>query len=219
MDSPFLPSRLTRINKTVRGKSLYCCSCGAQKELWDSHVARGLTRSCGCLNREVLAVRNRLKIKHGMYGTPEYSAWVSVIQRCTNPKAQEYVHYGARGIRICDEWRHDFGGFYAHLGLRPSPKHSLDRIRNEGNYEPGNVRWAIPEVQQSNRRNNRWIEFNGVRKTVAQWSRELGVHSGTIQHRIEVGWPLEAALTTPSKRGRSLRPRHNRTELGDAGGG
>lgn len=87
-----------------------------------------------------------------MGGTPEYGAWTNAKTRCFNAANAGYVHYGARGITMCDEWRNSFEAFYAHVGPRPSAKHSLDRIDNGGDYAPGNVRWALPAVQQANKR-------------------------------------------------------------------
>jgi len=84
--------------------------------------------------------------------TAEYVCWRAIKARCGNPKSEDYELYGARGIRICDEWRNDFGAFLAHVGRRPSSKHSIDRIDNNGNYEPGNVRWATPKEQRDNQR-------------------------------------------------------------------
>jgi hypothetical protein len=110
---------------------------------------RGLTRSCGCLRRE--ASRGR-KIRHGRYRTPEYVSWASAKQRCHNPKYAAFHLYGGRGIRMSDEWRADFAAFLAHIGPRPTKAHSLDRIDTDGNYEPGNVRWATAEEQANNRR-------------------------------------------------------------------
>lgn len=86
--------------------------------------------------------------------SPEYKTWVGIIKRCTDPKAKGWPNYGGRGIHICDEWRHSYAAFLADVGRKPSPRHSIDRIDNDGNYEPGNVRWATRSEQNSNQR--RW---------------------------------------------------------------
>lgn len=97
--------------------------------------------------------REHGSFKHGAIGTPEYDIWRSMNQRCANPNVRNYDNYGGRGIRVCDRWRHDFTAFLADVGYRPSKHHSLDRYPDKnGNYEPGNVRWALPDEQAKNRR-------------------------------------------------------------------
>lgn len=100
--------------------------------------------------------RNKTPVgkKHGMTGTVEHEAWMGANQRCANPKNEKYSRYGGRGIVMCKEWRKDFLAFYLHIGPKPSPELSLDRIDNDGNYEPGNVRWATKSIQSENKRRN-----------------------------------------------------------------
>jgi hypothetical protein len=134
------------------------CDCGTEKAILFTNVISGRTKSCGCLHKEILAANQRLFTEHtarthGMSGTPEYSAWTHMIDRCTNENCQKWADYGGRGITICEAWRTDFAAFFAYMGLRPSPRHSLDRFpNNDGNYEPGNVRWATSKEQAMNRR-------------------------------------------------------------------
>jgi hypothetical protein len=106
---------------------------------------------------------------------------------------------------MCAEWRASFQVFYNHIGPRPSPSHSIDRINTNGNYEPGNVRWATKLEQANNRRNNKFIEFNGTALTCPQWAARLGFKRHTIQGRLKDGWSIQKALTTP------LRQRHANT--------
>lgn len=132
------------------------CDCGTTKVLARSPLKSGAVRSCGCLHREIAATvcaRNGKKnYIHGSRRSPLYKLWWSMIQRCEYPSAQNYRYYGGRGIRVCGEWRKSYTEFLAYMGRRPSQSHSVDRINNDGNYEPGNVRWATPKEQAANRR-------------------------------------------------------------------
>lgn len=118
-------------------------------------------------------------------GSREKNIWALMRQRCSNPKAANYVNYGARGIRVCDEWA-KFAQFYADMGPAPSLDHTLDRIDNDGHYTPENCRWATPEEQQNNRRDNQRITAYGRTQTLAQWVRETKLTRDIIKHRIEV---------------------------------
>ncbi len=133
---------------------------------------------------------------HGKAGTKEHAAWSHMIQRCCNPDNPGYPEYGARGIRVCNRWRESFEAFLADVGIAPSRRHSLDRFPDqEGNYEPGNVRWATPSEQNRNRRSNRFLTFRGLTLCQADWAKLIGVSPATITHRLRAGWPLERALT------------------------
>jgi hypothetical protein len=154
----------------------------------------GRQASCGCAAR---ADSRSRKTKHGGYGTPEYDAWVSLIQRCTNPRNVKYPLYGARGIRVCDEWAGSFAAFLAHVGPRPSSQHSIDRIDTNGHYEPGNVRWATLKVQNSNRRNVVRHEHAGLSLTVPEWEERTGL---PVRERLRDGWPIARAVTAPAQR-------------------
>lgn len=125
-------------------------------------------------------------------------------QRCANPKNYAYSRYGGRGIIVCERWRSSFESFFSDLGPRPSAAHSLDRIDNNGNYEPGNVRWATREEQGNNKRNNRLFELNGETKSLKQWSREFGVGYKNLHKRISKGIPLLLALVEPLTPGKKL---------------
>ncbi|HEY1814872.1 MAG TPA: hypothetical protein VGG74_21140 [Kofleriaceae bacterium] len=120
------------------------------------------TRSCGCLKRDADARWIESNTKHGDAPhdgerSPEYSAWAAAIQRCTNPENQSFKNYGARGISVCARWlgNRGFTNFLADMGRRPSSKHSIDRINNDGNYEPSNCRWATAKQQARNKRHRR----------------------------------------------------------------
>ena len=171
------------------------CDCGTERIVKWGNVRTGQTMSCGCKSREDLGNFNRT---HGMSGTPEYRIWKGLLARCLNPSHKNFAHYGGRGIRVCDRWQNEFSAFFEDLGVRPTPKHSLDRINNDGNYEPGNCRWATSKGQASNRRDTRMLTLNGETMCAADWSRRLGIGGTTILSRVNRGWSDADALTRPT---------------------
>jgi len=176
------------------------CDCGNVVTVRTASLRSGLTASCGCLQREKAAVNGRNSATHGMNGTPTFRAWMSMKQRCLNTNHEFYRHYGGRGITFCERWQ-SFENFLADMGERPSSNHTLDRYpNNDGNYEPGNVRWATWFQQNSNRRNTILLTMNGETMCVAEWSRKTGIHTDTIRWRITRGWTVEDALTTPARK-------------------
>src|SRR5207248_5613032 len=125
-----------------------------------------------------------------------YSSWEHMFARCLDPEHKSWHNYGGRGIRVCERW-YRFAHFLADMGERPEGK-SLDRFPdNDGNYEPGNCRWATPKEQGNNRRTNRWITFRGRRQTLKAWAAELGLPPITLRRRFRAGQSVEAALTKP----------------------
>jgi hypothetical protein len=139
---------------------------------------------------------------HGMSYSYEYCAWQNMKSRCGNPKNHKFPMYGGRGIKVCDAWVNSFESFYASMGARPSPNHSVDRIDSNGNYSPENCRWADKKLQSENRPGwVRWLEFNGQKKTITEWAKEIGIARRSLSDRIDSGWSVEKALTTP-KRGK-----------------
>jgi hypothetical protein len=129
--------------------------------------------------------------------TPEYMAWVSMRGRCGCPTTRHWRNYGGRGITVCERWQHDFAAFLADMGPRPSARHSLDRIDNNGNYEPGNCRWATRPQQNGNRRDSKTYEVDGVRKPITEWAQSFGVSGEVALKRIRRGWSVESAVTLP----------------------
>lgn len=130
----------------------------------------------------------------------EYRCWTAMLRRCLDAKEFNYKNYGGKGITVCPQWQESFIQFYDDVGPRPGPDYSLDRIDNNGNYEPGNVRWSTREQQMANFSRNHYIEYNGERKTLQEWADSIGVNRSQIYERIyTLGWTVEKALTTKSK--------------------
>jgi hypothetical protein len=127
------------------------CDCGTERVVREENLRGGRSQSCGCLHRELMAALRRTH-GHSVNPSPEYKSWEAMKDRCCNPNNTSYRHYGGRGITICEQWRNSFEAFYATVGPRPSSTHSIDRINNDGNYEPGNVRWATRIQQANNKR-------------------------------------------------------------------
>ena len=114
--------------------------------------------------------------------------------RCSNPNDKHFDEYGGRGIKVCDRWLNSFENFLADMGEKPSPSHSIDRIKVNGNYEPGNCRWATPEEQARNKRDNRLVTYHNETKCVTEWARELGVWHGVLIKRLNSGMSVEQAF-------------------------
>lgn len=133
--------------------------------------------------------------QHGMRNTTEYRSWSHMKDRCYREKDKRYSSYGGRGITVCDEWRNSFTAFYKDMGKKPSPKHSLDRIDNNGNYEPSNCRWATNVQQASNRRSSRLFTYDGRTMNIKEWSDSSGIAYNTLRQRLmRYNWPIEKAL-------------------------
>ena len=197
---------LRRVNLHCQFSKWECrCDCGKICVIAGSALNIGRTKSCGCFRREFT---RKTWTTHGEYRRPEYRIWAAMIERTENPRSTYWEDYGGRGIKVCKEWRDSYPKFLADVGRRPSPKHSIDRFPdNDGNYEPGNVRWATPIEQGSNKRNNRLITLNGVTHTVAEWARVKNMNVGSLKTRLNLGWVPQDALTTPLKPGvRGVRP-------------
>lgn len=124
-----------------------------------------------------------------------YKTWYTMLQRCNNPKVRGYQYYGHRGIRVCDRWRESYIDFIGDMGKRPTPEHTLDRINNDGNYEPSNCRWATRKEQNLNTSRVHTLTHKGITKSITLWAEELGMPRNTIYRRIRAGWDTDNALS------------------------
>lgn len=132
-------------------------------------------------------------------------AWRNMIRRCTVPTCKEWPNYGGRGITVCREWIDSFEAFEAHLGPRPFPDASIDRIENDLGYVPGNVRWASREIQNRNYRRNVWIDTPEGRMVIGDAATRFGIHPHTLHNRYHRGWPMERLLDPVQQRRQSTQ--------------
>ena len=207
--------------KPGRRRQWICkCDCGNEKVAKEHNLRIGVTKSCGCIHREVSAKQGRETTTHGhtrnCSWSPEYKSWVAMISRCTHTTNKQYHRYGGRGISICQEWM-VFENFLRDMGEKPTPKHTLDRIDNDGNYEPGNCRWATVQEQNRNRSSGVYFECFGERLSLTEWGEKTGIPIETIRSRIhKFGWSVEKALSTPPKSRRDSKCDTRCTELAKA---
>jgi hypothetical protein len=178
------------------------CLCGNKCTVRADHLRSGATQSCKCLNKEVTSA---ISSTHGMSGTSEYVIWSGMISRCFNPSKRAFPDYGGRGITVCERWRNSFSNFYSDMGPRPSRWHSIDREDNDGNYEPGNCRWATRSEQNRNRRDNHLVTVNGVTRCVGEWSELTGIHPEVIRKRLRRGWSDADSIEPIGHKRRVLR--------------
>jgi hypothetical protein len=177
-----------------RGLTMWCCRCRCGREV----VCRGdklrqnAQRSCGrrgCARSALSLVAAR-----------ERNVWLGLKERCYNKNSHSYVRYGKRGITMCPQWKNSFEQFLSDMGPRPSSKHSIDRFpNNDGNYEPGNCRWATKKEQQRNTRLTVFVDFQGERVPLITLSERYGISRGVVKNRLLRGWALEDAILIPVK--------------------
>jgi len=190
--------RLTVISKAESAKygqtqHLCRCDCGTERIFQSANIRNGVSLSCGCLRKEITASRNKeFKHTHGMCKSYEYKIWGGMITRCALDHPRNSSHFG-RGIKVCKRWL-KFENFISDMGLRPSRLHSIDRINNDGNYEPSNCRWATKTDQIRNRTNTQYIEHEGEKRTIQEWADITGINYQTLYRRFRNGWSSHKAL-------------------------
>lgn len=212
--------RLTALER-VEDKTLPCgvvcvmwrcvCDCGNEKNVWARALRLGETKSCGCAQKEIVSKICRDRAKHGCKGERLYGVWGKMIARCENPHNNRYKYYGANGIKVCKEWRTDYLSFRKWAldnGYDENAKRgesTIDRIDPSKGYCPENCRFVNSKIQNTHKSDNRILEYNGKSQTITEWAREVGIKKQTLFRRINSGWSIEDALTTPvgSLNGRS----------------
>lgn len=172
----------TLVGKTRKWEFL--CDCGNRFISCGSRARLGTVISCQECSRERIS---KLNTSHGMRDSAEYGIWIHIKERCLNPSNKSFERYGGRGISVCERWTHSFENFIADMGIRPSNKHSIDRINNNGNYEPSNCRWSTPVEQGNNKRNNIMVTIDNETKSLSAWCRERGVSVGSAWSRYKKG--------------------------------
>lgn len=202
---------LHRVVNPGRGEAKWLCRCvcGVERAVASSELRLGNSRSCGCLKLEELVLRvtkHGHSLKHDK--SPTYRCWAAMLSRCRDPGSADYVRYGGRGITVCKQWQ-EFAAFLADMGEKPANK-TLDRRDNNGPYTPENCRWATRSEQARNRTTSRLLTFRGQTKTLAEWSVLTGIHRATLWDRLNTGWSVVAALTTPTGESRLPLPDRSR---------
>lgn len=190
-------------NKDRRHYWVCVCQCGKKKTATPSNLRSGCIQSCGCLKRESsikTGQSRRVTDKDSAKLSPEYRSWASMKTRCTNPKHKAYARYGGRGIKICERWLNSFPSFFQDMGPRPSLSHTIERIDNDGNYEPENCRWATREEQANNKRNNRNIRCGEDVMSLSRAARRVGLKKSCVRARLDRGYSPELALSRPVTR-------------------
>ncbi len=160
----------------------FACDCGSQFEAAGYAVRSGRVVSCpSCAAKRTVAA----SITHGKTDTDEYRIWTGILTRCKNPKSKAYQSYGGRGIGVCDQWANSFESFLEDMGARPSKNHSIDRRDNDGDYEPGNCRWATRAEQAANKRNTVRVQIGGELVRVPDLAERVGITRSAIHLRLK----------------------------------
>ena len=173
------------------------CDCGKEKVLIGSYLKSGKLKGCHC-DDSMIGIDYRAK--HGRRNTPEYNSWQSMKKRCYDPTNENFKHYGGRGIIVCDRWIDSFENFFKDMGIKPSLKHTIDRIDTNGNYSLENCKWSTPIEQGNNKRNCIILTMDSKQMTLKQACVMKNIPSGLVYNRVQHGWSIEEALNTPRMR-------------------
>jgi len=197
--------RFHRVNEKYETFWECKCICGKLIITRRCSLVQGNSKSCGCLNNELVKKRALEKSLKGRVKEERlYSIWCGMKQRCYGENSTEFNRYGKRGIRICDEWINDYKSFRKwSIANKYSDKFSIERIDNDGDYKPKNCKWATPKQQANNRSNSLFLEYKDKKQTLAQWSEELNIPYACLYRRLRGGWSVEKTFNSPSKSKRS----------------
>ncbi len=177
------------------------CKCGTTRTVVASNLHSKASKSCGCAT----VAKNKSRAKHSPNDEPEWRVFKIMHRRCKDPKLIGYENYGGRGITVCRRW-YNFQTFLLDMGKKPTPSHSIDRINNDGNYEPGNCRWATKLEQVRNARSNVLVPFNGKTLCLSAWAELVGLPKSTIYQRIHRGAKPIDALELKQRLGVIAKP-------------
>lgn len=184
-------------NRKTSARWICECSCGTICTVDSADLRRKKAKSCGCIQREIAQALGKTRATHGLADSPEYRMWNGIKKRCLTPTAQNYSYYGGRGITICDAWKESFQKFYDDMGPRPTPQHTIERRSNDLGYDKENCYWATVIEQAHNRRNNHMITIENATRCLVEWLEIYHIGRSTFSYRVNHGWSLARALTTP----------------------
>lgn len=189
-------------------RAKFLCHCGKEFIVGINALKNGKSKSCGCVYKSSRRTCNFIHGHAAGAETTEYKSWVAMKDRCHNPNNEFFGDYGGRGISVCERWTNSFQNFLEDMGLKPSPKHSIDRFPDvNGNYCPENCRWGTKSEQANNKRSSIKVEYNGETKTIAEWAISTGIRYKTLHKRLQYfKWDISQALVNKKHYG---GPYHN----------
>lgn len=192
------------------------CDCGVERLAIGKRLISGVTKICARNGHSFKSYNVRGLARMGTVSG--YKSWDGARQRCFNPNDDSFADYGGRGITMCDRWRESFDAFLADMGPRPSSDHTIERINNDSDYEPGNCRWATAKEQARNTRRSFYVEYRGVRRLLLDVCEDVGAPYSAVAGRLRGGWSLEKALTQPVKHYRRHNPLARLTKITESKG-